>query len=188
MTTRLLLIRHGETDWNAQGRYQGQTDPPLNRRGEEQAQRLAEKLAGDRLDMAYSSPLRRAVQTARIIAESLTIPLHIEPRLMEIHLGAWESLLATEIAARDPERFRGWEKDPWGITPPDGESIKSVRDRVYAAADEILVRHAGRSIGLVAHQLPLVLLKIRYQGIDPALVRKVSLPNTHWEEIEIVVG
>jgi broad specificity phosphatase PhoE len=107
---------------------------------------------------------------------------------MEIHLGAWESLLATEIAARDPERFRGWEKDPWGITPPDGESIKSVRDRVYAAADEILVRHAGRSIGLVAHQLPLVLLKIRYQGIDPALVRKVSLPNTHWEEIEIVVG
>lgn len=183
MTTRLLLIRHGETDWNVEGRYQGQEDPPLNRCGRDQARLLAEKISGVPLEVLYSSPLKRARETARTLEERLAVPLHFEPRLMEIHLGDWGSRLATEVAARDPERFLLWETDPWSVTPPGGESLFQVRERVHAAVDEIVRRHEGKTIGLVAHRIPLALLKIRYQHLDSSLVRKLYLPNAGWEEI-----
>ncbi len=183
MTTRLLLIRHGETDWNVEGRYQGQEDPPLNRRGRDQARLLAETLSGIPLTVLYSSPLKRARETARTLKKRLAVPLHFEPRLMEIHLGDWGSRLVTEVAARDPERFHLWETDPWSVTPPGGESLHQVRERVYAAVDGIVRRHEGKTIGLVAHRIPLALLKIRYQALDVALVRKLYLPNAGWEEI-----
>jgi len=183
MTTRLLLIRHGETDWNVEGRYQGQEDPPLNRCGQDQARLLAEKLSGVFLEVLYSSPLKRARETARTLEERLAVPLHFEPRLMEIHLGDWGSRLATEVAAQDAERFHRWETDPWSVTPPGGESLRQVQERVHAAVDEIVRRHDGKTIGLVAHRISLAMLKIRYQNLDPSLVRKLYLPNAGWEEI-----
>jgi broad specificity phosphatase PhoE len=183
MTTRLLLIRHGETDWNLEGRYQGQENPPLNRRGRDQARLLAEALSGEPLDVLYGSPLKRARETAQIVQDKLTIPLHEEPRLMEIHLGNWGGRLATEIAVRDAERYLRWETDPWSVTPPGGENLFQVRERVHVAADEIVRWHEGKTIGLVAHRIPLALLKIRYRDIDPSLVRKLYLPNGGWEEV-----
>jgi probable phosphoglycerate mutase len=183
MTTRLLLIRHGETDWNVEGRYQGQEDPPLNGRGRDQAILLAEKLSRIPLEVLYSSPLTRARETARALEERLAVPLHFEPRLMEIHLGDWGNRLATEVAARDADRFHRWETDPWSVTPPGGESLFQVRERVHAAVDEIVRRYEGKTIGLVAHRIPLAMLKIRYQNLDPSLVRKLYLPNAGWEEI-----
>lgn len=183
MTTRLLLIRHGETDWNVEGRYQGQEDPPLNRRGRDQARLLADALSGEPLHVLYGSPLKRARETAQIVQDKLTIPLYDEPRLMEIHLGDWGSRLATEIAVRDSELFLLWETDPWSVTPPGGESLFQVRERVHAAVDEIVRRHEGKTIGLVAHRIPLALLKIRYQHLNSSLVRKLYLPNAGWEEI-----
>jgi probable phosphoglycerate mutase len=183
MTTRLLLIRHGETDWNVEGRYQGQEDPPLNDRGRDQSLLLAEKLSGIPLEVLYSSPLARARETARALEERFGVPLHFEPRLMEIHLGDWGNRLATEVAVRDAERYRRWETDPWSVTPPGGENLFQVRERVHAAVDEIVQRHEGKTIGLVAHRIPLAMLKIRYQNLDPSLVRKLYLPNAGWEEV-----
>jgi len=185
LTTRLILIRHGETEWNVEGRYQGQADPPLNQRGLAQAHQLAQKLRGVGLDVLYSSPLRRALQTAQILAEALEVSLHTEPRLMEIHQGEWQTLLYTEIAARYPELFDRWQTEPWTVTLPGGENIAQVQERVYAAVDEILSRHEGQCIGMVAHRLPITLLKIRYQGLDPDVVRTLQLPNTYWEEIPL---
>lgn len=185
MTIRLILIRHGETDWNVEGRYQGQADPPLNQQGLAQARQLAQKLRGVGLDVLYSSPLRRALQTAQILAEALDVPLHTEPRLVEIHQGEWQTLLYTEIAARYPELFDRWQTEPWTVTIPGGENIAQVQERVYAAVDEILSRHEGQCIGMVAHRLPITLLKIRYQGLDPDVVRTLQLPNTYWEEIPL---
>ena len=181
--TRLVLIRHGETDWNVEGRYQGQANPPLNARGRAQARRLAEELRGVGLDVLYSSPLRRALQTAQVIAETLGLPLHIEPRLMEINQGDWEGCLRSEIAARYPDLFRRWETEPWEVTPPGGESLAQVQARVYAALDEILARHPRQCVGLVTHRIPIALTKTRYQGLDPDVVRTLELPNTYWEEI-----
>jgi broad specificity phosphatase PhoE len=183
LTTRLLLIRHGETDWNVEGRYQGQEDPPLNRRGRDQALLLAEQLSGIPLDVLYSSPLARARETARALEERLAVPVHFEARLMEIHLGDWGGRLAAEVAEKDAERYLRWDTDPWSVTPPGGESLFQVRERVHAAADEIVRRHERKTIGLVAHRISLAMLKIRYQNLDPSLVRKFYLPNAGWEEV-----
>jgi broad specificity phosphatase PhoE len=185
LTARLILIRHGETDWNVEGRYQGQADPPLNQQGLAQARQLTQELRSASLDVLYSSPLRRALKTARTLAKALDIPLHTDPRLMEIHQGEWQTLLHTEIAARYPEIFHRWQTEPWTVTIPGGENIAQVQERVYAAVDEILARHEGQCIGMVAHRLPIALLKIRYQGLDPGVVRTLELPNTYWEEIQI---
>ncbi len=184
-TTRLILIRHGETDWNVEGRYQGQADPPLNPKGIEQARRLAQILKDKGIDVIYSSPLKRAWQTAQIIAQVIDAPVYPEPRLMEINQGEWEGLHVTEIQARYPEIFQQWEKDPWHTHIPGGETLTQVQKRVYAAVDEILSKHPGQTIALVTHRTPIALLKVRYQGLDPKLVRKIELPNTYWEEIRV---
>jgi probable phosphoglycerate mutase len=183
--TTLVLIRHGETDWNVEGRYQGQADPPLNARGLAQAHELAAKLRDVGLDVLYTSPLRRALQTARVVADALGLRLHVEPRLMEIHQGDWQGRLRDEIAARYPELFRRWLTEPWSVTPPGGESLSQVQARVYAALDDILARHPGQRIGLVTHRIPIALIKVRYQGLDRDAIRTLELPNTYWEEIEV---
>ncbi len=183
--TRLVLIRHGETDWNVEGRYQGQADPPLNARGLEQARRTAESLRGVGLEVLYSSPLRRAAQTAAIIAETLGLEVRFEPRLMEIHLGVWQSRLTEAIRKAYPALFLQWGRDPWGTRIPEGESLREVRARVYAAADEIIARHAGQTIGLVSHRIPIALLKIRYQRLPPEQVRAIEIPNASWEVIPL---
>lgn len=94
--TELLLVRHGETDWNAAGRLQGHTDRPLSDYGREQARRLADELAGEALDAIYASDLTRARETAEIVAERLRLPVALDPDLREKDWGNWEGLTSTE--------------------------------------------------------------------------------------------
>jgi broad specificity phosphatase PhoE len=183
--TRLILCRHGETDWNVEGRYQGQADPPLNATGLAQAQDLVDALRALGLQVVYSSPLRRALQTARIVAENLQLPLLVEPRLMEIHQGDWQGRLRSEIDARYPDIFQRWQTEPWTVTPPGGESMVQVQERVNRALDDIVKPNRGRCIGLVSHRIPIALIKLRYQALDPDIVRSIDLPNTYWEEIRL---
>jgi broad specificity phosphatase PhoE len=183
--TRLVLIRHGETDWNVEGRYQGQADPPLNARGLEQAGSLAEKLLPLKLEILYTSPLQRAAQTAQLIARRLGIPVYIEPRLVEIHQGDWQTRLRAEIQSLYPDLFRQWETEPWGVSPPNGETLYEVQARVEAAVHDMIVRHPGASMGLVAHRIPIALIKLRYQDLEPDIVRTLSLPNTYFEAIQL---
>ena len=180
--TALILIRHGETDWNKIGRYQGQADPPLNALGCQQAIELAEKLVAAQLDLLYTSPLRRAYETAEIIAQRLNLLLYTDPRLQEIHQGDWQTRLRSEIAALYPDLFHRWESEPWQVVPPGGEHLSQVQERVYIAVDEILYRHAGQRIGLVTHRIPIALLKMRYQNLAPEVVRTLHLPNAYFEE------
>ncbi len=184
-TTRLVLIRHGETNWNREGRYQGQADPPLNERGRAQARALIEPLRRLGLDLLYSSTLRRAWETAQILAQGLGIPVIPEPRLKEIHQGAWQGMLVTEIQKRYPDLFRAWQERPWDVRPPGGETLAQVQQRVYQAVDDIVARHRGQTVGLVTHRLPIALLLIRYQGLDPQRVRQVPIANAQWHLIEI---
>jgi len=181
----LFLIRHGETDWNIEGRYQGQADPPLNSSGLLQAQKLSQDLKDSMLDVLYTSPLQRTRQTADILADVLDIPVIDEPRLMEIHQGDWQTRLRSEIESLYPELFSDWETNPWQVTPPGGENLSQVRTRVYAAVDEILGFRTYKKIGLVTHRIPIALIKVRYQNTDPDIVRTIHLPNAYWEEIKI---
>jgi broad specificity phosphatase PhoE len=183
--TRIYLIRHGETQWNVEGRYQGQADPPLNARGRAQAEQLGRQLRSQGLARLISSPLLRALQTAEILARILKLPVETEERLVEIHQGDWQTRLRSEIESRYPELFASWEADPWSVTPPGGESLRQVQARVHAAVDEILARYPGERSGVVLHRIPIALLKMRYQGLDPDSIRQLNLPNAGWEEIEI---
>lgn len=179
----IVLIRHGETDWNIEGRYQGQADPPLNSKGLLQAQELVHELENVGIQVFYTSPLQRTKQTANILAKKLMVPIIDEPRLMEIHQGDWQTRLRTEIESLYPELFSNWETDPWEVSPPGGEHLSQVQTRVNQAVDDILSSQTYQIIGLVTHRIPIALIKVRYQNMDPDIVRTIHLPNAYWEEI-----
>jgi broad specificity phosphatase PhoE len=137
--THVLLARHGETDWNRERRWQGWADPPLNELGRRQAAVLAERLRTTRLDAVYSSDLRRAHETAVLVATEHGLPVVVDPELREIDVGSWSGLTRQEI----DERFGGER--------PDGETREQHADRVRAAAARIARAHPGGRILLVTH-------------------------------------
>lgn len=147
----MLLIRHAESTWNATGRWQGHADPPLSDEGVRQAQALARTLGGRALDRIVASDLRRAAQTARILADALRVPLDLDPRLREHDVGAWSGLRHEEIVARWPEeyaRFRAGDPElPFG----GAESLRDLQRRVRAAVSALREAHAGRPLALVTH-------------------------------------
>jgi probable phosphoglycerate mutase len=130
--TELWLIRHGETFWNAEGRFQGQLDVPLSPKGMEQAVRVAERLGSSRLrfDGLYSSDLERARETARPIAQALKLELLLDERIREIDAGQLQGLLRPEIEERFPQFFKQTKLDPWNAKRPAGESMADVALRV----------------------------------------------------------
>lgn len=130
---RVLLARHGETPWNAEGRYQGRRDIELSPQGESQARLLGERLAGLRIDRAVASPLARARRTAELaLGPERQAMLSFDEGLLEIAHGDWEGLLAEEIRARDPERLRAWREAPETVLMPGGESLPQVLERAWA--------------------------------------------------------
>lgn len=151
MKTKLLLIRHGETAWNAEHRIQGQLDIPLSHLGIAQSARLAECLAAESIDAVYSSELSRAWLTAAPIAERLGLDVIAEPRLRERSFGYFEGLTLDEIAARHPEDFAHWRaRDPqWSMR--GGESGQQLIDRVMAGLEDIALKHNGGTAALVSH-------------------------------------
>jgi broad specificity phosphatase PhoE len=160
-TTRFVLIRHGETDWNREGRWQGQADTPLNRRGVEQAARLADDLKRTmRVDAVYSSDLQRARQTAEAIAGAFGLPVRLDPRLREIHQGEWQGLLAPEIERRYQRIFQLRAKDPWSVSPPGGETAAQVRRRLEEALAEITAGHPGETVAIVSHGFILAVARV----------------------------
>lgn len=131
---KILLARHGETRWNAEGRYQGQRDIPLSPVGESQARQLGERLRDVEITRAVASPLARAKRTAELaLEEHRAAQLCLDPDLQEIAHGEWEGLLASEIGERDPERLRAWREAPDIVQMPGGESLQQVLDRAWPA-------------------------------------------------------
>ncbi len=129
---RILLARHGETPWNAEGRYQGQIDIPLSPVGEAQARALGSRLNELRIDRAVASPLARARRTAELaLGEARADMLGLDADLQEIAHGEWEGLLASEINEKDPARLRAWREEPETVLMPGGESLRHVLDRSW---------------------------------------------------------
>jgi len=129
---RILLARHGETPWNAEGRYQGQIDIPLSPVGEAQARALGERLRDVPIDRAVASPLSRARRTAELaLGEERVSMLQLDADIQEIAHGEWEGLLAGEIGDKDPARLRAWREEPDTVLMPGGESLRQVLDRSW---------------------------------------------------------
>jgi probable phosphoglycerate mutase len=139
----LFLARHGETDWNAQGRWQGQTDVPLNPRGREQALEVARRLRGEGIRAVASSDLLRARDTAAIVAAELGLEVsHVDAALRERRFGSFEGLTREEAAARFPEAWAGYLADP-GPAPPGGESRDELLGRLLPAVAAAVARLPG---------------------------------------------
>lgn len=163
--TQLCLIRHGQTDWNLAGRYQGQSDVPLNATGRAQAQTISQILKDQSFAALYSSDLGRARETAEIIGEMLSLPVQLEPRLREIHQGEWEGQLSTVIRARYADLWQERLVDPASVRPPGGETVGEVAARVWAALDEIAQQHPNDSVIIVSHGLALATAICKAQNI-----------------------
>ncbi|MBP7692944.1 MAG: histidine phosphatase family protein [Anaerolineales bacterium] len=146
--TLLYLIRHARSTWNAEGRWQGHADPPLDPAGCEQAEALARQLRGEPLAAIYSSPLARARQTAEAVARVQGLPVRLDERLKERHVGAWSGLTEAEVRARYPEQFR---PDWWVLGPPGGEGQAALQARTLAAWHEILAAHPEATVAIVSH-------------------------------------
>jgi broad specificity phosphatase PhoE len=151
--TEIWLIRHGQTDWNRAGRFQGHTDIPLNDRGVEQAHELAQKLANEHFAAIFSSDLSRARQTAEIVAASLHLSIHPDIRLREIGQGTWEGLSLLEVQQKYAVDLRQADEAPETSRAPGGESVLEVATRMQQAADEIARRYPTERVLIVSHGL-----------------------------------
>ena len=145
--TTLIFVRHGDTDWNAQHRWQGHSDTKLNDVGREQARRLAEEL--ETVDAVYSSDLARARETAEILAARLRLEVRLDPRLRERGFGAWEGMTMNEIESSFPEEQARWRTG--NAAGVGEESFEAFATRVGSFIEEVSPRHDGEAILVVAH-------------------------------------
>ena len=151
--TTILLARHGETDWNREGRFQGHADPPLNDTGRAQAEGLAAELEGVELAAVYSSPLRRAIETAGLVASAHDLEPVALDALREVDVGSWQGLTRADIETRFPDEFARWLDYEQGWT--DGESYEEMGRRVVAALLKLGAQHDGERILAVTHGGPI---------------------------------
>lgn len=150
--TRILLVRHGETEWNAAGRVQGWTDSRLSDRGRAQADRLAQRLAPSPLAAVYASDLSRAQETAQIIAQPQSLPVMTDARLRERGYGAWEGLTLSELETQFPEAWHRYHHQRALDVPiPGGETWEQVSERILPALHDLLAQTAHETIVFVGH-------------------------------------
>jgi broad specificity phosphatase PhoE len=185
---RLILVRHGLTVWNTEGRYTTRSDIPLSAEGLEQARATAAALAGTRIDRAYCSPLERARRTGEIIAAAQpgdAPPVVVDERLIEIDAGPFEGLTAAEINAGPlAEAHTLWHSDTDPVTPAGAETLESARDRVAAFFDEVSGLD-GTTLAATHGSLVRVLVASVLLPAPPAAHRRLWLDNCHWVVIRL---
>lgn len=148
----IYVVRHGETDWNREGIYQGQTDTSLNENGRETAKKLGIILSKIKFASIYSSDLLRARETAEIINSFLNVPVYYTKQLRELDFGKWTGLSMWDMSERDTELFKRWQEDPWNISPPGGETFRELTERVMKVLKSIFIME---NILVVSHAGPI---------------------------------
>ena len=180
----VVLIRHGQTDWNQRYCFQGRTDIPLNDEGVLQAKRLSERLASWAVDVVYSSPLRRALNTAQIVAEPHGLSPVVLEDLMELHFGTWEGRSISGMEGEEEGSFRTWMRDPFFNMPPGAEDWESIRSRVTKAI-EIILNGPEERIAVVSHGGIVRALFAVLLGLDPHSVWRFRVFNCSMSGVEI---
>jgi broad specificity phosphatase PhoE len=170
--TTLLLARHGESDWNRARRWQGHADRPLTDLGRRQARELAERLADVELDAVFSSDLRRASETAEIVARSQGLDVTTMPELREVDVGSWSGLTRTEAEERFPEAYVRWTAGAEGWD--DGETYEELAARVVGAVHEIAEDLPGDRVLVVAHGGSIRVIHAAALGIDVHAYRRIQ--------------
>ncbi|MEX0999013.1 MAG: histidine phosphatase family protein [Thermodesulfobacteriota bacterium] len=161
----LILIRHGETDWNRIGRCQGVADIVLNENGKKQARELAHSLRDHNIKAIYSSDLKRARETAQHIAEHHNITVQLEPGLQEMNQGDLEGLSFPDIRDRYAEVLKQWRESPETLRLPSGESLVEVQNRAWRVFEKVHDKHLGETVVVVSHNLTIITLLCKITGV-----------------------
>ena len=176
--THFIAIRHGETEWNRESRFQGHLNSELNGEGRAQAEALGERLAGERFDLLLSSDLGRTLQTARAIAKRTGHEIVVEPRLRERRMGIFQGLTPAEVQERYPEDFERFRSHDPDYVIPDGESMRQLYERSVGCYNELAQRHAGLTLATVTHGGVLAALYRHSTAMPLDLPRNFPLHNT----------
>ena len=164
MKTRLTIVRHGETDYNIKGLFQGQLDSVLTERGVRQAEYTAERLEDDRMDAVYSSPLKRALATAEIIRGDRDVPILIDGRIKEIRCGKWEGVSIDRIKEDDAHGFNNWTQRPHLHRIDGGETFREVYERASDFIRCVAEKHRGENVVVVSHMVAILLMMLYLTG------------------------
>jgi broad specificity phosphatase PhoE len=186
--TTLYLARHGESDWNAQNRFQGHTDRPLTDLGRRQAERLAEEVAALRLAAIYTSPLQRCTETAEIVSRHVGLEPVVAGALCEVDVGSWAGLTRAEVERRFPDGFRSWISGGNGWR--DGETYEEMAERVLAAVRSIAAAHPGEEVLAISHGGPIRAVHAAALGMDVQTYRRMRRvePNARLSAVAVENG
>ena len=163
--TEIILARHGETEWNVEEVFRGRIDIELNKTGMKQAELLAEYLSDVEIDAIYSSPLKRALKTAEVIASYHKLNVEIAPGLIDFDYGKWQGLPHQEIKDKYKELYAEWIKNPHQVKMPAGESLDDVRERAMGVVDNVIAKYRG-TVALVSHRVVNKVLICALLGLD----------------------
>jgi 2,3-bisphosphoglycerate-dependent phosphoglycerate mutase len=177
-STDFIFIRHGETDWNRQQRFQGQIDVPLNALGREQAARLAQRLAGEAPQLMVSSDLLRTRETSAPLAQAWAQAPQLDAGLREQHFGIFEGLDVPTIKAQHGALWQRWLEHDGDFALPGGESLRQFHQRVIAAVRALAEAHAGKQLAVVTHGGVLDMLWRTAHGLPITGLRACDIPNT----------
>ena len=165
--TRLFLARHGATELSAEDRFSGAEGVELSAEGKEQAAKLGERLSHENICAIYSSPLSRALDTARAVATPCKLRVETRDGLREISHGHWEGLARSDVEARFAKEYSAWEEDPFTFAPDGGESGVAVLARALPVIREIVTTHEGKRVLVVSHKATIRLVLCSLLGFDP---------------------
>lgn len=186
--TVFYLIRHGETVWNKEGKYQGWTDIELSDKGLEQAKLLGRRFQNIPVDAVYASPLKRAVETARPIAETAGVPIITDEHFKEINFGIWEGGTVQTLSEQYGKEFTDFFSDPFTHPFPGDGSFSKVADRAVKGFELLVNQYEGKKVVIVSHGGLLRILIIKLMGMDTGFYRKLWLNNTAISTIEVHNG
>jgi broad specificity phosphatase PhoE len=175
--TEIILARHGETEWNVEEVFRGRIDIELNRTGLKQAELLAEYLSGQEIEAVYSSPLKRALNTAEAVARRHRLNVETSPGLIDGDFGRWQGLSLREVKNKYEKLYEQWAASPQLVKIPGGESLDEVRERALKVVNEVIAKHSGVVV-LVAHRVVNKVLICALLGLD----------NSHFWNIRQDIG
>jgi broad specificity phosphatase PhoE len=186
--TTIFLARHGESDWNVEKRFQGHSDRPLTERGRQQAHALADLVASEEIDAVYTSPLRRAQETAEIVAATAGLEPVGLPELREVDTGSWSGLSRADVEARFPEGFTRWRSGGSGWE--DGESYEEMAERVIRTLRKIAEDHPDGRVLVISHGGPIRAIHAAAEGLAIKDYRRLKPvePNARLSAVAVENG
>ena len=176
--TEIIIIRHGETEWNKTGRFQGHSDVPLSAEGRAQAAALGKNLVVDHVDAIYASDLRRAMETAAPLAQRFGLEVISDPLLRELNFGSWEGRNFNDVNAENPDAMKTFYNDPERVNIPDSEPFPEFQRRVAGRVREIVAQERGKRIVIVSHGASIRILFADILSMPIRSIWHVSQLNT----------